>query len=77
MSQTPAEFVGGPIDGKQKILPDEPSEMNIKEWKDGEIVEHLYVRRKINGIGVRLPSGLIPFDWKPHSSTPRPGKPKA
>lgn len=76
-SQTTAEFVGGPIDGKQRILPDEPGEMNIKEWKDGAIVEHLYIRRKINGIGVRLPSGLIPFDWKPSGNAHRPGNTKA
>lgn len=64
-NQINVEFVGGPIDGQIRTLPDEPNALTIKELKKGEIVEHVYIRRKINGINVRLPSGLFPFDWKP------------
>lgn len=64
-SQTPAEFVGGPIDGRQYILPKEPQHVDIQELKNGSIVDHRYVRRRINGIAVRLPSGLAPYDWMP------------
>ena len=64
-SHTQAELVGGPVDGRVYMLRDEPEHVDVKEWKDGAIVEHRYVRRRINGIGVRLPSGLIPFDWVP------------
>lgn len=60
---TPAEFVGGPIDGQQRILQGEPEEQAISEFKDGVIVDHKYRRRRINGISVRLPSGHVPFDW--------------
>lgn len=68
LSQTPAEFVGGPIDGKRRILMDEPCHVDVKEIKNGLIVSHQYVRRKINGIGVRLPSGYVPFDWTPNKA---------
>lgn len=69
---TPAEFVGGPVDGQQRIVPGEPSELFVDEFKDFKIVQHVYVRRRINGIGVRLPSGMVPYDWKPDREQLRP-----
>ncbi len=65
MNSAPAEFVGGPIDGRRNILFGEPEDVGIKELNNGSIIEHLYVRRRINGIAVRLPNGLIPYDWVP------------
>jgi hypothetical protein len=66
----PVEFVGGPVDGKSKIYPaDVNDEIDVQELKhigceDIEIIHHLYVRRRINGIAVRLPSGFFPYDWQ-------------
>lgn len=62
-TQTPAEFVGGPADGRQQVVPGEPSRLTLGELKDGKVVSHAYRRRRINGIGVRLPSGMVPYDW--------------
>ena len=61
---TPAEFVGGPIDGQQRILCGEPDEHDVEEFNGKRVETHIYRRRKINGIGVRLPTGLVPYDWQ-------------
>ena len=67
-----AEFVGGPLDGQIRFLPDETNEVRVHEHdnvtvdKHGkvQIVNHNYLRRSIGGIFVRLPNGFYPFDWK-------------
>lgn len=71
-----AELVGGPCDGERYVLSDDNSSEVIiaSTWIDGPLfsqgcqlvrVNHRYVRRKIDGICVRLPSGHFPYD---HSS---------
>lgn len=66
---TPAELVGGPADGIRKVLYGEPETVEITEAvtaAPGEMPQcyvHTYRRRRVNGIGVRLPSGMFPYDW--------------
>jgi len=67
-----AEFVGGTFDGQYRFLPSETNEVTVQEFDQAivdehgkvKIVNHKYVRRSVNGIFVRLPSGAYPFDWK-------------
>jgi hypothetical protein len=61
---TPAEFVGGPIDGQQRILAGEPETWEVDEFASMKVTTHIYRRRRIDGIGVRLPNGLVPYDWQ-------------
>jgi hypothetical protein len=65
-----AEMIGGPCDGARYVLSDDNSSEVIiaSSWSDGPLfsqlvrVDHRYLRRKIDGIYVRLPSGHFPYD---------------
>lgn len=61
--QLHVEFVGGPIDGHHRVLPDEPESWECGCLVNGKIEIHKYRRRRVNGIAPRLPSGLFPMDW--------------
>lgn len=70
----PAEFVGGPMDGQHLwLLPDQNAvEVYVQDCKQSasaesgqvRIVQHIYQRRQVNGIFVRLPNGFYPYDKK-------------
>lgn len=67
-----AEFVGGPMDGKQQYLPSDTNEVTVFELdrsivdESGNVkmINHVYERRSIESIFVRLPNGFYPYDWK-------------
>ena len=59
------EFFGGPKDGQQMLIPERKSELLVwEQLPNYSVAEHIYQARIINGIFVRLPSGLYPYDWK-------------
>jgi hypothetical protein len=66
-----AEFVGGPLDGKQQCLiagcgivtDHEIGIAIVDESGLVKMVSHTYQRRSIDGVFVKLPSGMSPFDW--------------
>ena len=68
-----AEFVGGPADGQQRCLEHGKNSVvffhrelvALNESGQVKVVAHSYQRREVNGIWVRLPNGMYPFDWKP------------
>lgn len=68
-----AEFVGGPMDGHQRWLEHGVNHavffqrelVAVDESGKVKVVKYSYQRREVNGIWIRLPSGLYPFDWKP------------
>lgn len=61
--QSPVELVGGPVDGQIRVLQGEPTEISIPEFRNGIVIDHLYRRREINGVVVRLSNKRIPYDW--------------
>jgi hypothetical protein len=66
-----AEFVGGPLDGKQQCLIAGCGTVTMHEIGIAivdesclvKMVNHKYQRRSINGVFVKLPNGMSPFDW--------------
>lgn len=67
-----AEFAGGPMDGNQRCLESSVNEVTVFEVDKSivdesgkvKVVQHLYRRRSVESIFVRLPNGFYPFDWK-------------
>jgi hypothetical protein len=74
MSGITAELFGGPMDGQWITLNGEPEmfEVPVKTMPEigrlcsepTKIITHVYRRRRDNGIAVRLPGGLYPYDWQ-------------
>lgn len=60
---TPAEFVGGPLDGLQRILHGEPEAFSVDgQVSDGRRLEWVYARRRISGETFRR-DGIVMFDF--------------
>jgi hypothetical protein len=64
------EFVGGPMDGHHRILPERTSTLVVSTVDHGEafrvvVKDHLYKIRKVDGILVRLPNGFHAMDYQP------------
>lgn len=67
-----AEFVGGPMDGSQRCLESSANEVTffeldrsiVEESGKVKVIKHVYRRRSVESIFVRLPNGCHPFDWK-------------
>ena len=60
------------MDGTQRCLESSANEVTFFELDKSivdesgkvKVVQHLYKRRSVEGVFVRLPNGFYPFEWK-------------